>query len=75
MAARLSYSGDVAGRTIFTSDLSPREQEQQIIKFIVDYADRLHKAGEEETQLICKRLVHLIDDLSYFLDKPDLLDE
>ena len=63
MAAQLSPPGYVAGTAVFGSGLSLSDQEEQLLNFIADFADRLDKAEDEERrQLVSKRLARLKED-------------
>jgi hypothetical protein len=69
MPAESLCSGQVAGTPIFTSDLSLKDQREQLLKLIADFSDRLERFEDgSEKQIIAARLVRLKQDLLIIQD-------
>jgi hypothetical protein len=64
MADQNSSSGEHGTTLIFNSDLSPRDQREQLVKLISDFSERLetYEDGEEKRTML-RRLDRLKDDL------------
>jgi hypothetical protein len=69
MAEPNSSSGEHGTTLIFNSDLSPRDQREQLVKLITDFSERLEAYEDgEEKQVILRRLARLKDDLLHVQD-------
>jgi len=69
MAVEPTCAGQVVGTPIFTSDLSLKDQREQLLKLIADFSDRLDRFEDgAEKQIISARLVRLKQDLLLIQD-------
>lgn len=69
MPVKPSCSSQITGTPVFTSDLSLRDQREQLLKLIADFSERLERFEDgAEKQIISARLVRLKQDLVIIQD-------